>query len=586
MSSEIRNCQNCKKDFAVESEDFDFYKKMDVPPPTWCPDCRMMRRLVFWNEHNFFKKIEKRTGKELLSTYPPESGIEIYERDYWWSDAWDPLQYGKEINWNRPFLEQVRELSLVVPWPSRSCVNLVDSSYSNNASELKNCYLCFNADVSEDSMYSVGILQIKNCFDVFRAISSEFVYDSFGVFNSYQCFFTTISTNNRNVWLSYDCEDCSDCFGCVNLRHKQYYIFNEPYSKEEYFAKLKEMNLGSFQSLKSLKERFEKFRLQFPRKFMMGMKNQDVSGDTIKNSKNVKCSFAVSGAENVKYSQSLLMGGNDSYDYTNWGQNVELVYESQDVGADAQRIKFSLLCFNGVNDIEYSMMCPASSNLFGCIGMHKKKYCILNKQYSKEEYDELVPRIKKHMDAMPYVDAQGRVYKYGEFFPPEFSPFAVNETAVMDFMAIDKPLATAFGLTWRESSAKEYQITIQANELVDHINDATDELTKQIIGCVSCGKGYRIVAGELQFLRRFSIPLPRKCFNCRHVERVNLRNKPVFYAGTCQCVGIGSADGVYKNHAVHPEHGTQKCPTIFKTSYAPDRPEIVYCESCYQQEVV
>jgi len=27
------------------------------------------------------------------------------------------------------------------------------------------------------------------------------------------------------------------------------------------------------------------------------------------------------------------------------------------------------------------------------------------------------------------------------------------------------------------------------------------------------------------------------------------------------------------------------CPNTFETSYAPDRPEIVYCEQCYLKEV-
>ncbi|MBI4253199.1 hypothetical protein HY623_03435 [Candidatus Uhrbacteria bacterium] len=39
MNSEQRICQNCKQSFIIESEDFMFYEKMKVPPPTWCPEC-------------------------------------------------------------------------------------------------------------------------------------------------------------------------------------------------------------------------------------------------------------------------------------------------------------------------------------------------------------------------------------------------------------------------------------------------------------------------------------------------------------------------------------------------------------------
>ena len=41
----------------------------------------------------------------------------------------------------------------------------------------------------------------------------------------------------------------------------------------------------------------------------------------------------------------------------------------------------------------------------------------------------------------------------------------------------------------------------------------------------------------------------------------------------------------YQNTIQHA-HGTEPCPNEFETTYSPDRPEIVYCEQCYQQEVV
>ena len=429
------------------------------------------------------------------------------------------------------------------------------------------------------------MLQLKNCMDMLRLTSSELCYEMFGGLKNYQCFFGNVLTGCRNVWLSYNCEDCSNCFGCVNLRHKQYYMFNKQYTKEEYFAKLKEMNLGSHKALSELKEQFRQFSLTQPRKFITALQNQNVTGDFIRHSKNTHQSFSIVDSENVKYAQSVLMGAKETYDYTNWGNNVELVYESQSVGENAQRIKFTYQAFSGINDLEYCVYCPGSNNLFGCVGMHKKQYCILNKQYSKEEYLELVPKIKKHMTDMPYVDKQGRVYPYGEFFPLEFSPYAVNETTVMDFMEMDKEKAARYGLVWREPNPKEYQITIKAEDLPDHINEVTDVMIKQVIGCATCGRGYRIIPAEMVFLKRFGLPLPRECFNCRHTRRVHLRNWPVWYNGTCQCIGAADSRGIYKNIATHT-HGQDACANVFVTSYAPDRKEIVYCEACYQAEVV
>jgi len=44
MNQETKQCQNCKKEFEIEAEDFNFYKKIKVPPPTrpeiiYCEKC-------------------------------------------------------------------------------------------------------------------------------------------------------------------------------------------------------------------------------------------------------------------------------------------------------------------------------------------------------------------------------------------------------------------------------------------------------------------------------------------------------------------------------------------------------------------
>ncbi len=43
---EVKTCQNCKQNFTIESEDFVFYEKIDVPPPTFwkIPTFRILLR--------------------------------------------------------------------------------------------------------------------------------------------------------------------------------------------------------------------------------------------------------------------------------------------------------------------------------------------------------------------------------------------------------------------------------------------------------------------------------------------------------------------------------------------------------------
>ena len=104
-------------------------------------------------------------------------------------------------------------------------------------------------------------------------------------------------------------------------------------------------------------------------------------------------------------------------------------------------------------DVYYSDLCKGSQNLFGCISLRSKKYCILNKQYSKEEYLKLIEKIKKEMDANPYIDKRKIIYKYGEFFPSDLSPFAYNETIAQEFYPKIKKEIISFGFNFENQNS-------------------------------------------------------------------------------------------------------------------------------------
>ncbi len=586
--SETKVCQSCQITFEIDAQDFQFYEKMEVPPPTWCPQCRAVRRMSFWNEHELFRKKEANEGREIFSTYPEEAAIKIYDHDYWWSDKWDPFLYGKDYDFSRSFFEQYREMIMKMPWPSRSIRGLVNSDYCNQVSYLKNCYLCFNGNYGEDCLYGSGFQQMKISVDFYWSMTSELSYELSFCDGMYHCFFSVHSGDCRDSWFLMDCVDCSDCFGCIGLRHKQYYIFNVPYTKEEYAKKIKEFNLVSHDALARIKKVVYDFWLKFPRKYMHGVRNENVSGDYIYSSRNCKHVFQGSGMDNVRYSQNMGSGIKDSYDYTNWGETVEHIYESVSVGDQCTDIRFSFDCWPGCENIEYCISCHSSANLFGCFGLKKKQYCILNKQYTKEEYEHLREKIIPQMQEIPYVDERGRTYRYGEFFPPAFSPLAYNETVAMDYFPLTKGEANEKGYAWRDSHPRGYRVTIGAEKLSDRIADVAEEITKELIGCASCKRAYRILPRELEFYKRFALPLPRLCPGCRSRDRLKWRNPIIWQSRNCMCAGKASDKETYVNTATaHASHDlSAHCPNTFETSYAPDRPEIVYCEQCYQAEVV
>ena len=194
---------------------------------------------------------------------------------------------------------------------------------------------------------------------------------------------------------------------------------------------------------------------------------------------------------------------------------------------------------------------------------------------------------------MPYTDKKGRVYKYGEFFPPELSPFSYNETIAQEYFPLTKEEAEEKGYRWKDPEKRDYQITKKPSSLPDNINDVDDSIIKEIIGCEhegkcneQCTEAFKIIPQGLEFYRKMNLPLPRLCPNCRHYQRIKQRNPLKLWHRKCQCAGVDSDNKVYKNTTVHSHHGKNHCPNEFETSYSPEREEIVYCEKCYQDEVV
>lgn len=175
------------------------------------------------------------------------------------------------------------------------------------------------------------------------------------------------------------------------------------------------------------------------------------------------------------------------------------------------------------------------------------------------------------MTDIPFIDSKNRIYRYGEFYPYEMSPFGYNETLAHDYFPKTKEQVTAGGFNWKEPEIKTYNITKISSDLPDEIENVEDSVLQEIISCsnngdymTQCTTAYKITPEELQFYRQKGLPLPRYCPNCRHYERLKYRNPMRLYKRRC----------------------SNGCGREFDTTYAPERPEKVYCEECYQREVL
>lgn len=564
---ENRICQSCQKDFTIDSEDFNFYEKIKVPPPTWCPHCRRMRRFAQTNENVLYKRTCDLTGKDIFSQYPAEVTFPVYDTDVWYGDKWDPYEYGMDFDETRPFFEQMLELQQKIP---RMALvrqgKAINSPYAHRVSDPKDSYMAFRSSYPENCLYIYNAKFTKDCCDSAWIFDSELCYECVNVENCYNIKFCQEVKNCRDSAFLYACRNCSDCVGCVNLVNQKYYIFNKSYTKEEYEKTIKELRLNTAEGIAKMEKEFSEFRKKFPVKAVASIKSEKVSGNWFSNCKNVTESF---DCVDVKDGRHLFMvfGAEDCMDYYEWGNKAEQIYESVNCGLNIARLYFCNQCWMGASDLYYCNTCPGARNCFGCFGLKKGEYSILNKKYSKAEYEVLKEKVIKNMKEIPFIDKRGVKYYFGENFPEMFSDSAYNETIANYHFPLSREEALARGYKWKDKEKKDYRVTLTPKDLPETIGEVSDSILNEVIECEEKDNGestgaFRITQNELNFYRRMNLPIPKACFNIRHLRRMQKRPPLRTIKRNCSKCEV-------------------EVETVYDENYAP----IIYCEKCYQQEV-
>jgi len=270
----MNNCKKCQQAFQVDDHDRKFYEQMKVPEPTLCVWCRQKRRLSQINQINLFQRKCDATGETIISNFPQDTEYPIYSQVYWWSDKFDGVEYGKDFDFSRPFFEQWLGLSKAVPRPTLMTDFFSDenSEYTNYAGKNKNCYLIFDSDENWDCLYCYGVNGSTNTSDSYRCQKMELCYECVDSQGCYNCAFVFNSNNCTDSAFLNNCTGVRNSIMCSNLHQKEFHILNKPVTKEE-FEQVK-ASLEDREVLDAKLVEFEKFKLQFPQKFMQGFQNE------------------------------------------------------------------------------------------------------------------------------------------------------------------------------------------------------------------------------------------------------------------------------------------------------------------------
>ena len=535
---ESRICTASGQPFTIMDEDFAFYDKVSpiiggkkylIPPPTLCPDERQRRRLAFQNITHLYKRPCSATGKLVISNYSADKQVPVYDNAYWYSDAWDSRSYGREYDFSRSFFEQFGELLNAVPAMARSSGDGSENSdYTNYSGPDKNCYLIFHANNNTDCLYSFGLKHATDCLDCMDVLYSELCYECLDCTSCYNLAYSQDCYHcSDSAFLSH-CVNCRNCFGCANLRNQEYHVYNKPVSPEEFEQLMRQFRSGSYAAHTELRNTMPGFFQTLPVPALRGLNNEQCTGDHLTECNNVYNSFECEKGQNLKYCHRLYCGPNvDCYDIDQFGNQLELAYEAGSVGNQSRGICF-VFCGVESADVCYGHQVRNSKNCFGCVSLQNAEYCILNKQYTKQEYEELVPRIIAHMQSTG---------EWGEFFPMTLSPFAYNESFANDHFPLTCEQIRARGLIYKEDEPGSIYEGV-APVLPDAIGDAADSITSGIYTCTSTGKHYRITKQELALYRTIGVPLPRLCPDARHMSRVRRRNPSKLFGRVSSLSGV------------------------------------------------
>ncbi len=540
-------CRITGKSFEVTEWEQQLLDSMDIPYPTLCIDERHRRRLSHRNERSIYQDECDMCGKGMISVYSPEKPFKAYCQDCWWSDKSDATKYARDFDFSRSFFEQFKELQAEVPRIALLNTRAHNSEFCNITTDNKNCYLVFGGDFNEDSMYSIFNFHSRDLSDVYWCEECELIYDCINCEKCYNTKYAQNCNGCRDSSFLFECRNCSDCFGCVGLRGKKYYIFNKPYDKEAYEKKLASFRLDTWNGAQHMKAEFKKFRLQFPHRHAFLINCENSTGENVIHSKNCTNCFDVINCEDLK-DCLVVPECKDILSCDHVGYKAERYYEC--VGSiKGFNCAFCTFSWSGHNNYYSDMVCSCH-DMFGCVQMKKQEFCIFNKPYKKEEYEELRARIVAHMK---------ETGEWGEFFPMDLSPFAYNETVAQDLFPLDKAGCAERGLKWKDEETREIG---SGPEIPDSIHDVTDEILRETLVCEKTGRMYRMVPQELKFYRRMGVPVPRFApetrNNMRMAERLPRRSWP---------------------------RACDKCGEEMSSSYSPNRPEKVYCEQCYLKEV-
>lgn len=559
----IKKCIYCGDDFAF----FDLEKKLLdkhwFSETVQCSTCMFKMLNSYLNDRHLYFRKDSESGENIISILSDNYKWNVLEAKKYTKSLFDDLwlKYWKNI-WT-DIISDFKKLYNDFPKPSRLIYpSLENADYSSHVWWAKNLYLSFCVFVDcEDIFYSLRtVWWTKNAFNSYNIIGWSNIYCSMVLWNCHNAYFVKNSVNSSNLIFCTDMNNCSECIFCCNQVNKKYMIFNKQYLKDDYF-KIKDDILNRFKNyneFKSLENNYYNFLDQNYISNSININNcEKVVWEATFYSKNSVNTFSCTALENSANVLSVWDEKNDI--------NINII-NSVEAWTNCQNFIWSCSVWLNAYNIFYSLSVIESKNIYYwidiewceelmfCVWLKNKKYCILNKQYEKDEYfklkTEIINDLKNNnkwwdyqwfdISIFPYNDTLAYDYfKVNKIIFPDKTEKIINSESrwIVTILSNDFISDAILDLWWKEKikikwRTKDKEINIWDDSLIIQAKDlpnidiVTDDILQKTIICEESWRPFRIIKKELDFLKNKWLPLPR----IHHELRIDklLAHRPIW----------------------------------------------------------
>lgn len=538
-----------EKWFEGEKE-INWYKKFNIPPLPMSPQAFLTHLSLFLTGFSWWWNKHAETGKPLITATHPHTKYKVILDDEWHQK--DFSEINQEIKTDGSFLNQIVNLAFSVPLSAHRNFERPVNSIARHSFGDENSYFV-EGTISKNALYSADTLHVEDSAEVQW---SGQVRDSYNVVQSHDIFHCRVARSSKNCHhcdFIFDCWDCEDCFMSWNQRHKKFLFRNQQLTEGEWRQKMAEIDFGSFKVFDSLYREFKNNVDQvavWPENFNERAENS--SGEYLQNCLNVERGWYCDGAKN----SSWMLWGNMGTD------NCFLGCDPGGTNCCGNMIttNCSDCFFNWVITrclaCEYCVECLECQNCFGCVGLKHKKFHILNKEYSEEEYWKKVDEIKTKMLELG---------EYGRPFPLSMMQTPLRHSGGAVCFEVSDELAGRLGALDYDPSLDGAYGDWQGKQLhsVSEIPESISAADESCLGMgfldVDLNRPFSIHPEELKLCKRLNVPLRQEHFIKRVEDQWKEINKFVSEPKTCRACG-------------------QNVQTAANSSY-PNR--VIYCRPCY-----